>query len=141
MKIGKITAKLRDMVPSCLMVDIQEIHRYTSIEIPDAIKKLRMKGFTFNVHKDGKSTFEINYEDSRRQTDPCFADRASLRDKARDATIPVGAIPTGATIVGRSWEKFQLWISHFWTNVFFCVMILNNRLFAGGWERWPITAP
>ena len=66
MKIVKITVRLRDMVPYCLMVDIQEIHRYANIEIPDAIKDLKMKGFTFNVHKDGKSTFEINYEGSRR---------------------------------------------------------------------------
>lgn len=62
MKTGKITAKLRDMVPVCLMVDGKEAKRYANIELPDSIKDIDLKGFGFNVQPDGKITFEIFYE-------------------------------------------------------------------------------
>jgi hypothetical protein len=39
MECGKLTAKLRDAVPVCLMVNGREIRRYRNIEIPDVIKK------------------------------------------------------------------------------------------------------
>ena len=35
MEMGKLTAKLRDAVPVCLLVDGKEIKRYKNIEIPD----------------------------------------------------------------------------------------------------------
>ena len=49
MECGKLTAKLRDAVPVCFMVDGKEVKRYKNIEIPDEIKKLPYKAFDFNV--------------------------------------------------------------------------------------------
>ena len=63
MKTGKITAKLRDAVPVCLMVNGEEVKRYKNIELPDELKEVEMTDFHFNVHMDGKITFEIHYED------------------------------------------------------------------------------
>ena len=56
MKTGKITAKLRDMVPVCFMVNGEERKRYANIEIPDEVKELDMLDFHFNTHMDGKIT-------------------------------------------------------------------------------------
>ena len=63
MKTGKITAKLRDAVPVCLMVNGEEVKRYKNIELPDMLKEVEMTNFHFNVHMDGKITFEIHYEE------------------------------------------------------------------------------
>ena len=63
MKTGKITAKLRDAVPVCLMVNDEEVKRYKNIELPDMLKEIEMTDFHFNVHMDGKITFEIHYEE------------------------------------------------------------------------------
>lgn len=63
MKTGKITAKLRDAVPVCLMVNGEEVKRYKNIELPDKLKEVEMTDFHFNVHMDGKITFEIHYEE------------------------------------------------------------------------------
>ena len=63
MKTGKITAKLRDAVPVCLMVNGKEVKRYKNIELPDELKEVEMTDFHFNVHMDGKITFEIHYEE------------------------------------------------------------------------------
>ena len=49
-------------VPVCLMVEDAEVMRYKNIELPDALKEIEMKDFHFNVHMDGKITFEIHYE-------------------------------------------------------------------------------
>ena len=62
MKTGKITAKLRDAVPVCLMVEGEEIMRYKNIQLPDMLKEVEMTDFHFNVHMDGKITLEIHYE-------------------------------------------------------------------------------
>ncbi|MDO4168690.1 MAG: hypothetical protein Q4D45_02225 [Lachnospiraceae bacterium] len=62
MKTGRITAKLRDAVPVCLMVEGKEVKRYKNIELPDMLKEVEMTDFHFNVHMDGKITFEIHYE-------------------------------------------------------------------------------
>lgn len=62
MKTGKITAKLRDAVPVCLMVEGEEVKRYKNIELPDELKEMEMTDFHFTVHMDGKITFEIHYE-------------------------------------------------------------------------------
>ena len=63
MKTGKITAKLRDAVPVCLMVNGEEVKRYKNIELPDMLKEVEMTDFHFNVHMDGKIPFEIHYEE------------------------------------------------------------------------------
>ena len=62
MKAGEITAKLRDAVPVCLMVEGEEVMRYKNIQLPDMLKEVEMTDFHFNVHMDGKITFEIHYE-------------------------------------------------------------------------------
>ena len=61
MKTGKITAKLRDAVPVCLMVESKELKRYKNIDLPDTLKEAEMLDFHFNVPADGKITFEISY--------------------------------------------------------------------------------
>ena len=63
MKTGKITAKLKDTVPVCLMVNGEEVKRYKNIELPDMLKEVEMTDFHFNVYTDGKITFEIQYEE------------------------------------------------------------------------------
>lgn len=63
MKTGKITAKLRDAVPVCLMVNGEEVKRYKNIELPDMLKEVEMIAFHFNVHMNGKITFEIHYDE------------------------------------------------------------------------------
>lgn len=67
MKTGKITAKLRDAVPVCLMVNGEEVKRYKNIELPDMLKEVEMTDFHFNVHTDRKIAFEIYYEKVRCQ--------------------------------------------------------------------------
>jgi hypothetical protein len=61
MKTGKITAKLRDAVPVCFIVEGKEVKRYKNIELPDELKEVEMSDFHFNVSEDGKITFEIHY--------------------------------------------------------------------------------
>ena len=61
MECGKLTAKLRDAVPVCLMVNGREIRRYRNIEIPDAIKKLPFTDFKFDVPVVGAITFKIAF--------------------------------------------------------------------------------
>lgn len=61
MKTGKITAKLRDAVTVCLMVEGKEVKRYKNIDLPDMLKEVEMLDFHFNVPKDGKITFETIY--------------------------------------------------------------------------------
>lgn len=62
MKTGKITAKLRDAVPVCLIVEGKEVKRYKNIELPDAIKEIEMRDFHFYIPQDGRITFQIHYE-------------------------------------------------------------------------------
>lgn len=62
MECGKLTAKLRDAVPVCFIVDGREIKRFKNIEIPDEIKKLPYKDFEFNVPLTGAITFKITFE-------------------------------------------------------------------------------
>ncbi len=45
MKCGKLTAKLRDVVPVYFIEEGKEIRQIKNIEIPDAIKELEYKGF------------------------------------------------------------------------------------------------
>ena len=62
MECGKLTAKLRDAVPVCFIVDGKEVKRYKNIEIPDEVKKLPFKAFDFNVPLTGAITFKISFE-------------------------------------------------------------------------------
>lgn len=62
MKTVKITVKLRNAVPVCLVVEGKEVKRYRNIELPNELKEIGMKDFHFNVPTDGKITFEIHYE-------------------------------------------------------------------------------
>lgn len=64
MECGKLTAKLRDAVPVCLMVDGKEVKRYKNIEIPDEIKRLPFIDFKFDVPASGASTFKIHFAPS-----------------------------------------------------------------------------
>lgn len=57
MEMDKLTAKLRDAVPVCLMVEGEEIKRYKNIEIPDELKVLEYKDFKFDVPAHGAITF------------------------------------------------------------------------------------
>ncbi|MBE5799870.1 MAG: hypothetical protein E7321_07975 [Clostridiales bacterium] len=61
MECGKLTAKLRDAVPVCLMVDGKEVKRYKNIEIPDEIKRLPFVDFKFDVPTNGAITFKIYF--------------------------------------------------------------------------------
>ena len=45
------------------MVNGEEVKRYKNIELPDELKEVEMTDFHFNVHMDGKITFEIHYEE------------------------------------------------------------------------------
>ncbi len=62
MKAGKITAKLRDAVPVCFMVDGKEIKRYKNIELPDELKELEIKDFKFYVPQDEKIAFHLIFD-------------------------------------------------------------------------------
>ena len=61
MECGKLTAKLRDAVPVCFMVDGKEVKRYKNIEIPDEIKRLPFIDFKFDVPTSGAITFKIHF--------------------------------------------------------------------------------
>lgn len=62
MEMGKLTAKLRDAVQVCLLVEGKEIKRYKNIEIPDDLKKLEYQDFKFDVPLNGAITFKIMFE-------------------------------------------------------------------------------
>ena len=72
MEMGKLTAKLRDAVPVCFLVEGREIKRYKNIEIPDDLKKLEYQDFKFDVPLNGAITFNIMFE-------PSVLDRQFLR--------------------------------------------------------------
>lgn len=62
MECGKLTAKLRDAVPVCLMVASKEVKRYKNIELSDEIKRLTFTAFRFDVPQNGAITFKIMFE-------------------------------------------------------------------------------
>ena len=93
MKTGKITAKLRDAVPVCLMVNGEEVKRYKNIELPDELKEVEMTDFHLNVHMDGKIAFEIHYEEGvlpevfpEARTRVSRAEKAAAKAAAQDST-------------------------------------------------------
>ncbi len=55
MECGKLTAKLRDAVPVCFMVNDREVKRYKNIEIPAEIKHLEYCGLCFVNRFSAKS--------------------------------------------------------------------------------------
>ena len=61
MKTGQITAKLRDAVQVCLMIEGNEVKRYKNIELPDIIKEIELTDFHFHIAQDSKITFQIHY--------------------------------------------------------------------------------
>ncbi len=89
MECGKLTAKLRDAVPVCFIVDGKEVKRYKNIEIPDEIKKLPFKAFDFNVPMTGAITFKISFEPGvLPEVWPEKRQRKSRAAKAAEAEIP-----------------------------------------------------
>ncbi|MBQ4434881.1 MAG: hypothetical protein II879_02205 [Clostridia bacterium] len=64
MKCGKLTAKLRDAVPVCFLVNGREVKRFKNIEIPDEVKELDYADFRFDVPENGGAiTFKIMFEE------------------------------------------------------------------------------
>ena len=63
MECGKLTAKLRDAVPVCFMVNDHEVKRYKNIEIPEEIKHLEYSRFRFDVPETGAITFKIWFDE------------------------------------------------------------------------------
>ena len=89
MECGKLTAKLRDAVPVCFIVDGKEVKRYKNIEIPDEIKKLPYKAFDFNVPLTGAITFKISFEPGvLPEVWPEKRQRKHRAEKAAEAEIP-----------------------------------------------------
>ena len=89
MECGKLTAKLRDAVPVCFIVDGKEVKRYKNIEIPDEVKKLPFKAFDFNVPLTGAITFKISFEPGvLPEVWPEKRQRKSRAAKVAEAEIP-----------------------------------------------------
>ncbi len=90
MECGKLTAKLRDAVPVCFIVDGKEVKRYKNIEIPDEVKKLPFKAFDFNVPLTGAITFKISFEPGvlPEKVRPEKRQRKSRAAKAAEEEIP-----------------------------------------------------
>lgn len=61
MKTGKVSAKLRDLVPVSFIEHGQEVFRSPNIEIPDSLKELEMQSCEFVETPEGKIIFEIRY--------------------------------------------------------------------------------
>ena len=74
MKTGRITAKLRDAVPVCLMVEGKEVKRYKNIELPDSIKEVELLDFHgrgFN-ERAGKTMVPVmGFNGNRREVAGC----------------------------------------------------------------------
>ena len=62
METCKLTAKLRDAVPVCFLVEGKEIKRYKNIEILDDLKGLEYQDFKFDEPLIGAITLKIMFE-------------------------------------------------------------------------------
>lgn len=83
MECGKLTAKLRDAVPVCFMVNDHEVKRYKNIEIPEEIKHLEYCGFRFDVPETGAITFKIWFDEGiLPETWPATRERQHQASKA-----------------------------------------------------------
>ena len=99
MECGKLTAKLRDAVQVCFMVDGKEVKRFKNIEIPNEIKKLPYIDFKFDVPASGAITFKIHFaqgvlpeawpEPRQRQ----HRNKAPYVPQAADDATPASEIP------------------------------------------------
>ena len=97
MEMGKLTAKLRDAVPVCFLVEGKEIKRYKNIEIPDELKKLEYQDFKFDVPLSGAITFKIKFEpgvlpevfpqERERRTRKPMLQGAEPQETAADVTV------------------------------------------------------
>ena len=117
MKTGKITAKLRDAVPVCLMVNGEEVKRYKNIELPDELKEVEMTDFHFNVHMDGKITFEIHYEEgSLPEVFPEARTRVSRAAKAAAKAAVQEGIEAAYNVTGVRRKQLVVAVSEF-TNI------------------------
>ena len=117
MKTGKITAKLRDAVPVCLMVNGEEVKRYKNIELPDELKEVEMTDFHFNVHMDGKITFEIHYEEgSLPEVFPEARTRVSRAAKAAAKAAAQEGIEAAYNVTGVRRKQLVVAVSEF-TNI------------------------
>ena len=117
MKTGKITAKLRDAVPVCLMVNGEEVKRYKNIELPDALKEVEMTDFHFNVHMDGKITFEIHYEEGALpEIFPEARTRVSRAAKAAAKAAAQEGIEAAYNVTGVRRKQLVVAVSEF-TNI------------------------
>ena len=85
MKTGKITAKLRDAVPVCLMVNGEEVKRYKNIELPDMLKEVEMTDFHFNVHMDGKIAVKAAAQES---TEVMAVEATEPEERSQTEEIP-----------------------------------------------------
>ena len=89
MECVKLTAKLRDAVPVCFIVNGMEVKRFKNIEIPDEIKKLPFTAFKFDVPLNGAITFKISFEPGvLPEVWPEKRQRKSRAAKAAEAEIP-----------------------------------------------------
>ena len=106
MKCGKLTAKLRDAVPVCFIVNGREVKRYKNIEIPDEVKELEYSDFRFDVPESGAITFKIMFDEGiLPEVWPVARERARRTTRsetqATEATTdPVAEEATAAETVG-----------------------------------------
>ena len=97
MECGKLTAKLRDAVPVCLIEDGKEIKRYKNIEIPDEIKQLPFMDFKFDVPMNGAITFMIIFEAGVLPTEWPQARERKTRTPKDAAQATTAAMPEETT--------------------------------------------
>ena len=89
MECGKLTAKLRDAVPVCLIENGKEVKRFKNIEIPDEIKKLPYQDFEFSVPVTGAITFKIMIEEGiLPKVWPEARTRKTRKAKSEEAPMP-----------------------------------------------------
>lgn len=90
MKCGKLTAKLRNAVPVCFLVNGREVKRFKNVEIPDDIKELEYTDFRFDVPEGGGAiTFKIIFEEGvLPKVWPEARARKTRKVKSEEAPIP-----------------------------------------------------
>ena len=98
MEMGKLTAKLRDAVPVCFLVEGKEIMRYKNIDIPYELKKLEYQDFKFDVPAHGAITFKIIFEPGVLPDEfPQAREHHTRVSKESQATVVRGA-PTASPV-------------------------------------------
>ena len=98
MEMGKLTAKLRDAVPVCFLVEGKEIKRYKNIDIPDELKKLEYQDFKFDVPTAGPITFKIMFNPGVLPEEfPTERERRTRKSIAQEAQPQEAAPATAVT--------------------------------------------